>query len=105
MPSAGIGICYATCCCALGDRDTKHGGEHPRQDRNVVAHRAARICRIILDLTYRFGTARARKPPVRPSCGRGGPARRAAAGPSKTGMEISRGFSRLSGSVPIGVRC
>jgi hypothetical protein len=30
------------------------GGEHQRQDHNVVAHRAARI---ILDLTYRFKAA------------------------------------------------
>jgi hypothetical protein len=36
------------------DHDAQHGGEHQRQDRNVVARRAARICRIILDLTYRF---------------------------------------------------
>jgi hypothetical protein len=33
----------------LHDRDAQHGGEHQRQDRNVVAHRAARIWRIILD--------------------------------------------------------
>ena len=38
----------------LDDHDAQHGREHQRQDRNVVAHRAARICRIILDLTYRF---------------------------------------------------
>jgi hypothetical protein len=38
----------------LDDRDPQHGGEHQRQDRNVVADRAARISRIILDLTYRF---------------------------------------------------
>jgi hypothetical protein len=37
----------------LDDHDAQHGGEHQRQDRNVVAHRATRICRIILDLTYR----------------------------------------------------
>jgi hypothetical protein len=38
----------------LDDHDAQHGSEHQHQDRNVVAHRAARICRIILDLTYRF---------------------------------------------------